>query len=52
MTFGVHGNDHLRWGELSKEKQKIELNKSLEFLKKIDKKKQKIFCMLSLWIIQ
>jgi peptidoglycan/xylan/chitin deacetylase (PgdA/CDA1 family) len=41
MTFGVHGNDHLRWGELSKEKQKIELNKSLEFLKKIDKKNKK-----------
>ncbi len=41
MTFGVHGYDHLRWGELSKKKQKIELDKSLEFLKKFDKKNKK-----------
>ena len=32
---------NLRWGELSKKKQKIELDKSLEFLKKFDKKNKK-----------
>ncbi len=41
MTFGVHGNDHLRLGELSKKNQTIELEKSLDFLKKIDKKNKK-----------
>ena len=41
MSFGMHGYDHLRWGQVSKEKLKTEINKSLDFLKKIDVKSKK-----------
>ncbi|MBN2165701.1 MAG: polysaccharide deacetylase family protein [Marinilabiliaceae bacterium] len=42
MHIGVHGYDHFWLGSLSRDKQKYEIEKSLEFLKEID-------CDLNKW---
>ena len=44
MTIGGHGYRHIRLGELSLSKQKIELSKMFNFLKKYNIKKNWIMC--------
>jgi peptidoglycan/xylan/chitin deacetylase (PgdA/CDA1 family) len=39
MDFGLHGDDHFRWGKLNKDKQEHEIKSSLNFLNKIYKKR-------------
>ena len=44
MTIGGHGYRHIRLGELSLSKQKIELSKMFNFLKKYNIEKNWIMC--------